>query len=350
MQTIATGAIPSDLDYRDGIAAAAAVAPAAAAPGYFSQDLGGVLMQAFEPACVAFSLTKLIKLYWFFKTGTWIDLSPRFLDILMKRYDGQDRATGGAIPRLGLKLAMQYGICTTAMLPNDTTLPVLQYRDDSLLTPAVMAEALKYRIPGFACVPVDFATTRAFLSAYRAISTLMEIGVELYTPSWADKDIDPLRTPKAIVSGHQMTQCGIQDPKLNLIENQWSEAWGNRGRVQFDPVAWAPFTIEQWVIAEIPPDIAAFLKTLPSPNNFYYQYTKNLSQGQVSEDVKYFQIGLMILGFLAPIAPNEFGIFGPKTAAANLRAQISAGVPVHERSAGNFGPLTRGFFNRKFAI
>lgn len=346
-QKPATGAIPSGGDYRDKIAATFAVATATTT-GYFNQYLGGVLMQAQEPACVAHSLIKIAKVYFFLRDGVWLDLSPRFLDILMKRYDGQDRATGGAIPRLGLKLLVQFGCCTNAMLPNDTSLPVLEYRDDALLTDAVFENAALHRIPGFVGVPVEFNATRTALSLYKALSTTFLIGSELWLPSWADRDIDPLRTPKVVVDGHQMTQCGFQDPKLNILENEWSTAWGKNGQVQFDPVAWAPYTVEQWAVAEIPADVADYLKNLPAASNFHYQWDMNLAVGDNNKDIKSLQIAFMILGLLAPIAPSELGIFGPKTAAANLKYQAEKGIK--PESGANVGPLTRAALNKDFAL
>ena len=348
--TVNTGALISPHDYRDAYATAAAAVPLGAQiqlPASYKAPLAAPMMQALEPACVSHSVADNLKLYWFRKTGKMIDFSPRFLDILAKRFDGQDRATGGTYPRLVFKLAVLYGCATTATLPNDTSLPVLEYRDDSKLTPEVFAEALQYKIPGYVSVPLDFQTTRQAIYLYGATSTLFQIGDEMWTPSWADKDIDPLRTPKQIVSGHQMTPFGWEDDVYNDLQNEWSSAWANYGRAKYDPKAWSPYIIEQWAVAEIPPDVQDFLKSLPAPTDFHYSWQKDLALGDNSDGVKFVQIAYMILGFLAPLPADELGIFGPKTAAANARYQQAhwiAPAPNH------IGPQTRAALNAEFAV
>lgn len=354
MQTkpLATGGIPSPRDYRDGYAAAAAAStmPTFTLPVMLPKtNLGGVLMQALEPDCVSFSIVKLMKLYFFMTTGKWLDLSPRFLAIMVKRFDGQDRATGGTYPRLVLKIAAEFGCCTTDVLPNDTSLSVLQYRNDALITPEMLAAAAQYKIPGYLSVPVDFNATRAALCLYKGVSTLLEIGDELWTPSWDKAVIDPMRTPAHIESGHQMTQNGYEDETYNDIENQWSTAWADNGANKFDYRKWQPFIVEQWAIAKVPTDVADFLKTLPSPANFHYQWNNHLFAGMApSEEVKMFQVALMILGFLAPVAPDELGYFGPKTSVANAKYQAYLGISAV--SGNDVGPLTRSGLNKQFAI
>ena len=348
-QKINTGAVISPPDYRDGYAAAA-VAEAVGQitlPATYKTELASPMMQALTPSCVSHSVADALKLYWFRKTGKWIDFSPRFLDILVKRYDGQDRATGGTYPRMMFKLAVQYGCATTATLPNDTSLPILQYRDDSKLTSAVFADAAKYKIPGYISVPLDFQSTRQAIYLYGAVSALFEIGDEFWTPSWAAKDIDPLRIPKKGVSGHQLTPYGWEDGTFNDLQNEWSVAWANGGRAKYDPKAWSPFIFEQWAVAEIPPDIQNFLKALPSPSAFHYSWDTNLRIGDNNEDVKFAQIAYMILGFLAPIPAEELGIFGPKTAAANAKYQQAHRIAP---SPNDIGPKTRAALNVQFAV
>lgn len=350
-----TGAYASPIDYRDGIAQLALAAATTKArillPETLNTKLAPVMMQAQEPACVCHSVVENFKLYWFNKTGEWVDFSPRFLDILCKRFDGQP-IDGGTYPRLAFKLLCLYGCATTATLPNRTDVPTMVYRDDSLLTEEVMAEAAKYKAPGYVYVPTDFTLTREALATYGAISSLMLIGDELYTSaagftSWADKDIDPLRTPETVISGHQMTPKGWLTPTTNRIRNQWSIDWADKGEANYDPILWAPFTSEQWRIAEIPTNIADMLKTLPKSTDFHYQWNTNLAQGAHNDDVKFTQIAFMILGYLPVIDPAELGWFGPKTSLANYKFQLANGIAP---SSQNIGPLTRAALNKKFAL
>lgn len=358
---IGTGYIPSPPDYRDTIASsslAATVITAANTPKTFNTDLsvlGPVMMQNQEPACVSHSIALLMKLYWYRKTGQVIDFSPRFLDILVKRFDGlgdpADRAVQGTYPRLVMWLALNFGCATNATLPNDTTLPVLQYRDDTKLIGAVMLEAQQYRIPGFVRVSNDFNALRAATEFWGALSIGKFIGNEWWTPSWAKKDLEfsgGVLPPKTIVSGHQTVMNGWTTASLNRGRNSWSSAWDDGGDYDFDGIAWTSSIQEAWAIAELPKDVSTFLKILPSPNDFYYQWKSDMLQGQKSEPIAMAQIAFMILGYLRPLAPSEFGIFGPKTAAANLAFQIAN--KISPTAADTIGPKTCIALNKRFAV
>lgn len=347
-KTPATGALFSPHDYRDGLASALVAQPASIVlPATYEADLRDVMMQAQTPSCVAHSVVYAYRLYWFRTHGEWVDFSPRFLDTLVKRFDGQDRATGGTYPRMLFKLLVQYGCATTKTLPNDTSLPVIVYRSDALLTDAVFEEAAKYKSPGYVAVPMDFNTTRANILQYGAVSTLFTIGDELWTPDWEAKNIAPMRTPDVPVSGHQMTQFGWIDPTYNKVRNQWSKDWAENGDNHFSPVVWKPYIREQWAVAQIPADVATFLKQLPAAADFHYNWAKSMEQGQFSDDIKFAQIAFMILGYLPILPPDELGWFGPKMAHANYLFQIANGI---SPSSQNIGPLTRKALNTRFAV
>lgn len=348
----AFGSLESPTDYRDEYAMASvgdimtAAVPPVTLPKTFHEALGSVLHQQKTPSCVSHSVVAVIRLYWFYKTGDWIDFSPRFLDVLAKRTDGQP-IDGGTFPRLVMSLAAKYGCATTATVPNDTSLPINQYRDDKVLTPEAFAEALKWRIPGYVRVPVDPVSMRQAIFFYGAISVLYRVGEELWVPSWQPKDVDPLRTPKAIVSGHQMTPNGWSDEKLNILRNSWGATWGTNGETHYDPTAWNQYTIEAWAVAELPEDLKQYLSHLPKQADFHFTWNTDLKRGDTNDDVKYAQIALMILGFMPPVAPEDLGIFGPKTSLAVGQFQKANGIsPVPDR----IGPKTRKVLNEKFAV
>jgi hypothetical protein len=346
---IQIGSLSSPHDYRDEVASTAAVAQLASLllPDTYQTTLDTPMMQNQIPACVSHDAVENLKVYWFGKTGQWVNFSPRFLDILAKRTDGQDRATGGTFPRLVFKLMAQYGCATTDVLSNDTTLPVLQYRDDSLLTPDVMANALQYRTPGYVAIPKDVQSTRAAIYLYGIISSLFQIGDEFWTPDWKDPDIDPLKTPQTIVGGHQLGPKGWVSATLNTLRNEWSAAWANQGEANYDPIAWAPFIIEQWAIAEIPTDIADYLSHLPAPADFHAQWNFDMQIGDMSDNVKEAQVALMILGFLTPLTPDALGHYGPMTATAVGKYQQANRIPL---APNHIGPMTRAALNKQFAV
>lgn len=347
MNPYTTGAIISKPDYRDFIASASIVpVTSVQLPPTLNTQLGPVMMQNQIPACVSHSIADVLKLWWFRKTGVWVDFSPRFLDILSAESDIP--LDGGRRPRTVFKVGFNKGCCTTKTLPNDTTLSISQYRDINAITPAAYAEALQYKIPGFIRIALDFQSMRTAMYLYGAVSTLFSVGDSMYNPSWLPKDVDPLRVPNPVTSGHQMTPKGWSSPTLNLLRNEWSEAWGNKGETEYNPMDWAPYIYESWTPVEIPSDISTFLKALPSPDNFHYRWNTDMVYGQHNDDIKFAQIALMILGFLKPINPADLGFFGPKTSAAVLMFQQSKGI--HPVAPNNIGPQTRTALNTQFSV
>lgn len=349
---ISTGALESPKDYRDMFATESIAVPSAPdslASFYYNMDQFPHLMQSKEPACVNHWLADAMKLHWFKKIGKVINFSPRFGDVLCKKYDGQP-IDGGTYPRLALKLATQFGMATEATVPNDTSLPIEQYRNQSILTPEAYAEAAQYKIPGYIQVPLTEKSMKDFIYSFGFVGTNRNLGSEWWSPSWADKDIDPLRTPKNVVSGHMTGDFGWSG-KLMRLRNVWSEAWANKGNADYDIDQWLPYLKEAWVIAEIPKDMQAFLRDLPSPSNFHYQWNSDLHQGGSGEDVKFLQISLMVMGYMVPPPIDQLGTYGPKTAAAVLSYQEACGIPGAQALAGStVGPLTRASLNKRFSL
>ncbi|MES2216669.1 MAG: peptidoglycan-binding domain-containing protein [Patescibacteria group bacterium] len=350
---ISTGAIESPKDYRDEfVANAVAVTPApeSIASFYYNMNQFPHLMQAKEPACVNHWLADAMKLHWFKKTGKVINFSPRFGDVLCKKYDGQP-IDGGTYPRLALKLAAQFGMATEATVSNDTSLPLGQYRDQSILTPEAYAEAAQYKIPGYIQVPLNEKSMKDYIYSFGFVGTNRNIGSEWWTPSWNDKDIDPLKTPKNVVSGHMTGDFGWSG-NLMRLRNEWSNAWANGGNADYDIVQWLPYIKEAWVIAEVPSDLKTFLSDLPSPSNFHYQWSTDMKQGTgPTDDIKMLQIAMMILGYMTPPPVDQLGYYGPRTAQAVLAYQEALEIPGALELKGSIsGPKTRDSLNKRFSL
>lgn len=344
------GAIESPRDYRDDIVAAAMAAEAVipiSLPTKFREEMGTVLHQQQTPSCVAHSVTLEIRKYWHDQTGKWIDFSPRFLDVLAKQFDGVD-INGGTYPRLVWSLAAKYGCATTKTVPNDTSLPIVQYRNPAVLTQEAYEEAAKYKIPGYVAIKKTPQAMREAVFFYGSISALFRVGNELWTPSWAPKHTDPLRTPATVESGHQMNPIGWENSQFAYLRNSWGTLWANKGETRYDDKKWDQYIVEAWAVADIPKDLKQYLANLPKPADFHYSFDVNLKRGDVGEGVKALQIAYMILGFMAPVEPADLGIFGPKTSEANKKFQQSVGIS--PLAPDNVGPKTRDALKKKFAV
>ncbi len=103
-----------------------------------------IFNQRHIPACVAHTMVSMMQIQWYKKTGKIISFSPRFLDIVswtpdLTIDDGRDM-------RLVGQIACDIGCCTEALLPNDTTLPLEQYRDKTIITQEMLDEAALYKM------------------------------------------------------------------------------------------------------------------------------------------------------------------------------------------------------------
>lgn len=347
------GALESPRDYRDRYVSMAVTeaAPEVILPDSYLVNIpGSVFDQNQTPSCVSHAWAITMRLWWYRKTGELVEFSPRFLDVLAKRFDGlgegTDRLTMGTYPRLVAKLAVQYGCATTKTVPNDTLISTAKYRDDEVLTDEALKEAEKYKIPGYVSIGTDRGSLRLATYLYGAVSTLMRIGNEWWVPSYAPQDIDPLRTPAIVVSGHQIVVNGWHGTDFENLRNSWGYIWDRKGDASFNAARWAPWILESWAIAQIPTNAKDFLKRLPAPSAFHYNFTKNLSRGDSNEEVKFAQIALMISGYLDPVPEEQLGFYGPRTARAAYAFQVAHGV--RNPSGDNIGPLTRAQLNSLF--
>lgn len=353
------GAIPSPFDYRR-LTDEHILGSAIPLPTTFYTDLRrfGIWDQNQIPACVSHAIAKLMQLWWFSKTGEFVEFSPRFLDILS--WESFENLNDGRVPSTVMKIAKNVGCCTTKLLPNDTTLPISIYRDKTVITPEMTAEAQKYKIPGF----IQFTnltrdTIRRGIQTYGAVALLFEIGSEF----WTDKNgnvtydklkLDPLRPPKQIISGHEIVGNGWDNVILDRIFNSWGKQWNDNGEGTYNFSEWKPDIVEALAIAEVPQPIKDQLVQLPKQSDFNHYFGINLEIGSiVIPEVKNLQIALMIDGELPILLENEFGIYGAKTRAAVLSFQLKHGIPLSYQEryvyAGQyFGPKTRVVMNKIF--
>ncbi len=316
------GSIKSPDDYRDGIASALAI-PSVRLPLSYKTDLSqiGVLDQNLIPACVSHAWVQVMRYWWFLKTGEVVNFSPRFLDILS--WESDIPLDGGRRPRTVAKISMDVGCCTTNLLPNNTDLPLAQYRNKSIITQAMRDEAAKYKIPGYIEIDLDSTSIRTAILKYGVVSILLNIGSEWWLPSWNKKDILPLRPPQRVVGGHQTVRSGW-DQSFALGLNEWSVEWADNGNYIYNEEAYQPYTREVLTIAELEEEVLMHLKALPPPNTFKYTFNQNLQLGDgrltPSEEVKKLQTALATLGYFK--YPDITGFYGPITRNAVYQFQL----------------------------
>jgi len=235
----------------------------------------------------------------------------------------------GSSPLNSLKAAKKYGMLPIEHFPSIVAeKPSINYDQYSArlqkiaTNPAEMERLLalcEFPIKGYAAVAVhdDALLAQAIADSKAGVIARFSVGSEWWTgtnglTSWLPKDIEPLRAPKVIVSGHQVsvTQYDFSTTKLAKLANTWSNEWATLGSATFNLNNYRP--TEAWVpYFDFTPDYVP----LPDATTWSYAFTKPLSVGSTGVDVENLQIKLMIEGCMPRITKNEHGIYGQKTRA-----------------------------------
>ena len=358
------GAIPSKPDYRAQLVAAAVAAStsltAPALPEALQTDFQklGILDQNQTPACVSHAMANLIKLWYYLKTGTIVNFSPRFLHNLsgLPQYNGGTTygPEDGRDPMTVAKIAMQYGCATEATCPNDTSLPNNVYFSTTAVTPAAIAEAANYKIPGYVQIPVDQTSFRQAIQKYGGISMLMRISNSFWTApngttSYAQADIDPIRAPHnaaAIIGGHELIGAGWTNASIEHLVNSWNTNWAEQGEADYVWSEWQPYIVEALAITEVDTATLSLIQGLPRAGEFKHNFATTLQQGQTSDEVRALQIALAIDG--AFTYPEITGFYGTVTSQAVLAFQTKHGIANSGTNGTIVGPLTRTQLNTLF--
>lgn len=351
----ALGAVKSPPDYRDVPLAAAGVVPL---PDTFQTDVSPfpVWNQQKIGSCVAHAFAKAMQMWWFKKHGEVVNFSPRFLFILAKQIDGLPYGDVGTYPRIVASIAKNVGCCTEALLPNDSSLTYDQYINPALITQAMRDEAAKYKIPGYVFAHTAYEIRQAIYQ-YGAVSLLMQIGKEWWTRpdgvgSWNKADIDPLRIPAVVVSGHEIVGFGWEGT-FDDIFNSWSKDWADKGTNKFDISKWGPWVGEAIAIADIPQNVLDIVHQLPTPQDFHHTFNTILNPGDKNQEVIWLQAALMLDGefdatlYAQLLQEGSLGFFKPGgvTQTALTKFQKKYGIAPYPR----VGPLTQAQLNKLFA-
>lgn len=268
--------------------------------------------------CPCYDAARLMKAWWVDKGQPEPDLSPRFLVILSKERDNYD--SQGTYPRIPMGIAVNIGCCTQALLPDDRTLSWEEYSNPKAITPQMMQEALKYKIPGYVTVGSDLNSLREALTQYKRVGITIPMG---------DFSTDLLKPPLNTVAPqnvgyHRITLYGdvpSAQEHIDLICNQWGSFWGNKGFGAFYNSSFNGKIFDVMAFTEVP---QILLDKIGKMN-----YIK---KGSYGPDVKTLQESLNTFGYNLKVDSS----FGPATDSAIRDFQTKHSL----KSDGIVGPAT----------
>jgi hypothetical protein len=283
--------------------------------------------------CPFYDTVRLMKRYHFGISGQVPDLSARFLVIIGKQKDNLPYSQG-TFPRIPMMDAVNIGCCTTTLLPDDRTLSWEEYSNPAAITPAMLAEAATWKVPGVVSIPADILSLREALTQYKAVGITLPVG------DFSQALVHP---PKAgdNYGLHRITLYGdtpVSGDHTQEIANQWGIFWGNAG---FGDYLYSEFSgkiYDAMAFSKIPQALLDKARGFIKPE---HTFTRELNQGNTGPEVLALQNCLQYLNIFN-VAPNA--IFGPKTFAAVQAFQSITGLP----AVGHVGPLTIAKLNSMF--
>lgn len=243
MQPFKTGALKSKFDIRTFSAPTKEYPNIKGGERYLPEDIEN---QHNVGICTAISLTQNAK------KATGIKYSADFQYLIQKKYVDGNWYEGSSILS-ALKAArgkedsngnFLYG----GLLPadkwtftteDDRRLPYSEYIKKLQAIPEIEIRKLfwiskNYRIRAYASVPVSRdAMAKAIDESKSGILSRYDIGKEWWTDlmgniSWSKYDLQPLRAPKTIISGHAVTDSNYNGNSFR-VANSWGKEWAEGG-------------------------------------------------------------------------------------------------------------------------
>lgn len=212
-------------------------------PAVFMQDLSSlpVEMQNKLPACGSHAGSFLKNIQETKEKGSPQRFSPRYTWIKVKQIDGYSPEDGTDMRSIMKSLASD-GVLDFPLLGNDTTLDLTDYTSKAVVTPDMDANAqpkitLSY---GFIDRP-SMEQIKQSIYQYGAVLALLTVGDGMWIPSWAEKDILPLKLGNR-VGGHFVVLHSY-DEQYVYFRNSWSDAWGKKGDGYFN-ASYIPYVLE----------------------------------------------------------------------------------------------------------
>ncbi len=209
--------------------------------------------------CTAISTTMKASRY--FKK----DFSPDFQYLLQKKfYDGQiwrDAWIEGSCISNALKVGKNYGFLPieefTYITEQDRFLPYHEYIRKLQAIPdseinRLLEISKQYKIKAYAQCPSSDRNiiAEAIDESDYGVQAMFRVGKEWWTDrngitSWKAIDLEPLRAPKEVVSGHAVSLTNYDGNSVRLA-NSWGTDWANKGTAYFLLDEYSP--VEVWKV------------------------------------------------------------------------------------------------------
>lgn len=262
--------------------------------------------------------------------------SADFQYLLQKKYFDLNWTEGSSIFN-ALKVGYKYGFLPenlwTWTTEADRYLPYAQYIAKLQAVPENEIQRLiglcVDKIPGYKQVPNNpYDIAVAIQESEAGVLCRYEVGREWFTPSWLEKDINPLQPPKVSISGHAIGKSKydfVNGFKFTL-PNTWGKSWCRNGSAD---IMWDNYQpTEVWSITR---------------SSVINKFVTDLKFGQSGSNIVNLQNALKIKGFFNY---ESTGFFGAITLLSVRAYQKSRNVS----ATGFVGPLTRDALNKDFNL
>lgn len=217
------GAIPSPRDPRD-IPAKAVQALGEYPSSYsneFFKNTAQVEDQQMHGTCVGQAVSKGLEFYFPGKS-----LSGRFVYVMAKKLDNNPYEQG-TYPRVGAKVAVDFGCATEEFVPDENHLPYSNYLSPTL-DDATLANAAEQKVPGYTFInreSIDELCYYIYKNGF--VTAAVQVG------DW-DKKTGMAKPGnrgwhQILVYGYQRIP-GTKNAAWVEFVNSWGEQWGDRGR------------------------------------------------------------------------------------------------------------------------
>lgn len=255
-----------------------------------------------------------------------IEFSPQFLYVMGKRTIDKNMNEGSSI-RTMLQTAYSIGCLPLADNPLDNTRKSYQDYTNITFTQAQIQKASQYKLTYSVARldPVGFATD--LHNSKYGLLTRMSVGDNFYSPSWRKADLELLRKPVPVTSGHAILvkkYSGLGTDQRRKLHNTWGDkntpttdsglVWCDDGDIDYIYSTQKDYVTEAWMVSDY------------KPVEFKHVFRKSISYGNSGTEVEALQKVLVRLGYLTMPVGVKYGFYGDVTAAAVLKFQIEKGV------------------------